>query len=62
MTGLNGKMWQPASAKSRRPPITPKIDHSVLRPSIQVSVTGMKQALMAAENGNKEVTTHIQYF
>ena len=34
---------------------SPQLDHSVLRSSIDVSITGMKQAIHALENGNKEV-------
>ena len=52
MTGYGGGS---ASGSRRQAAHHPKVDHSVLRPSIEVSVTGMKQALMAAENGNKEV-------
>ena len=37
----------------------PKLDHSVLRSSIDISITGMKQALHALENGNKEVSITI---
>ena len=36
-----------------------KLDHSVLRSSIDISITGMKQALHALENGNKEVRITI---
>lgn len=43
------------TAHSRSQSNTQKLDHSVLRSSIDVSVTGMKQALLALENGNKEV-------
>ena len=35
---------------------SPQLDHSVLRSSIDVSITGMKQAIHALENGNKEVS------
>lgn len=47
--GING------SANSRFHTNDQKLDHSVLRSSIDVSITGMKQALLAIENGNKEV-------
>ena len=49
------------TAHSRSQSNTQKLDHSVLRSSIDVSVTGMKQALMALENGNKEVCLTIIY-
>jgi len=39
----------------------PKLDHSVLRSSIDISITGMKQALHALENGNKEVSITTVY-
>jgi len=39
----------------------PKLDHSVLRSSIDISITGMKQALHALENGNKEVSITTLY-
>ena len=35
-------------------------DPSVLRPSIAVSVTGVKQTLQALENGTQEVIKYIQ--
>ena len=47
--GING------SANSRSHTNAQKFDHSVLRSSIDISITGMKQALLAIENGNKEV-------
>ena len=47
--GSNGSAGGKAQANS------PKLDHSVLRSSIDVSITGMKQAVHALENGNKEV-------
>ena len=50
MTAGNG-----ASAGSGRNMNSPQLDHSVLRSSIDVSITGMKQAIHALENGNKEV-------
>ena len=49
------------TAHSRSQSNTQKLDHSVLRSSIDVSVTGMKQALLALENGNKEVCLTIIY-
>ena len=48
--GSNGSAGGKAQANS------PKLDHSVLRSSIDVSITGMKQAVHALENGNKEVS------
>ena len=39
----------------------PKLDHSVLRSSIDISITRMKQALHALENGNKEVSITTLY-
>ena len=49
------------TAHSRSQSNTQKLDHSVLRSSIDVSVTGMKQALLALENGNKEVCLTMMY-
>ena len=43
---------------SRRPFHT-KPDHSVLRPSIEVSNSGMKQAIYAMKCGSKEVKTAV---
>ena len=57
--GTNG----PANSRTQKN--APKLDHSVLRSSIDVSITGMKQALLAVENGNKEVNNingHILEF
>ncbi|QQP54857.1 Hypothetical protein FKW44_007827, partial [Caligus rogercresseyi] len=44
----------PPSSKARLRPRPPP-DPSVLRPSIEISVTGMKQALACLENGTPEV-------
>ena len=49
------------TAHGRSQSNTQKLDHSVLRSSIDVSVTGMKQALLALENGNKEVCLTMMY-
>ena len=49
------------TAHGRSQSNTQKLDHYVLRSSIDVSVTGMKQALLALENGNKEVCLTIIY-
>ena len=43
------------SKMTSRKPYSVRPDHSVLRPSIEVSKTGMKQALHAMACGSKEV-------
>jgi len=39
----------------------PAPDHTVLRPSISISVTGMKQAIQALENGSQEIRNYLFY-
>jgi hypothetical protein len=46
----------PVSKSRNKNADDPGVDPSVLRPSISVSKTGMKQALQALENGTQEVS------
>eukprot|EP00096_Caligus_rogercresseyi_P013548 TRINITY_DN618_c0_g1_i6.p1 TRINITY_DN618_c0_g1~~TRINITY_DN618_c0_g1_i6.p1 ORF type:complete len:403 (-),score=98.80 TRINITY_DN618_c0_g1_i6:334-1542(-) len=48
----------PPSSKARLRPRPPP-DPSVLRPSIEISVTGMKQALACLENGTPEIRDYL---
>lgn len=52
-----GRFMVPASKRSHRQNVPAKMgpDTSVLRPSISVNITGMKQAVKLLESGTPEV-------
>ena len=51
----NGQAAPPPAARVK--PAKP--DHTILKPPITTSVTGMKQAILALENSTPEVRFHI---
>jgi hypothetical protein len=51
----NGQAAPPPAARVK--PAKP--DHTILKPPITTSVTGMKQAILALENSTPEVGLHI---
>jgi hypothetical protein len=51
----NGQAAPPRAARVK--PAKP--DHTILKPPITTSVTGMKQAILALENSTPEVGLHI---